>query len=63
MTIDPTLARGLDYYTGPIFEAKAHVERFGGKLSFAGGGRYDDPSSYTAACRKARSASPSGSSA
>ncbi|HNN95801.1 MAG TPA: ATP phosphoribosyltransferase regulatory subunit, partial [Pseudomonadota bacterium] len=42
VTIDPTLARGLDYYTGPIFEAKAHVERFGGKLSFAGGGRYDD---------------------
>ena len=42
ITIDPTLARGLDYYTGPIFEAKAHVERFGGTLSFAGGGRYDD---------------------
>lgn len=40
--IDPTLARGLDYYTGPIFEAKAHVEKFGMQLSFAGGGRYDD---------------------
>ena len=42
ITIDPTLARGLDYYTGPIFEAKAHVEKFDTKLSFAGGGRYDD---------------------
>ncbi len=42
LTVDPTLARGLDYYTGPIFEAKAHVEKFGTVLSFAGGGRYDD---------------------
>ncbi|MBP8196235.1 MAG: histidine--tRNA ligase [Deltaproteobacteria bacterium] len=42
LTVDPTLARGLDYYTGPIFEAKAHVEKFGTTLSFAGGGRYDD---------------------
>jgi len=42
LTVDPTLARGLDYYTGPIFEAKAHVARFGTTLSFAGGGRYDD---------------------
>ena len=40
--IDPTLARGLDYYTGPIFEAKARVEKFQTTLSFAGGGRYDD---------------------
>lgn len=40
LVIDPTLARGLDYYTGPIFEARA---RMGGTLlSFAGGGRYDD---------------------
>lgn len=42
LRIDPTLARGLDYYTGPIFEAKAFVERHGQTLSFAGGGRYDD---------------------
>lgn len=42
LVVDPTLARGLDYYTGPIFEAKAHVEKFGTQLSFAGGGRYDD---------------------
>lgn len=40
LVLDPTLARGLDYYTGTIFEAKARVE--GTLLSFAGGGRYDD---------------------
>jgi histidyl-tRNA synthetase len=38
--VDSSLARGLDYYTGPIFEAKARVD--GTLLSFAGGGRYDD---------------------
>ncbi len=42
LTVDPTLARGLDYYTGPIFEAKARVAKFDTTLSFAGGGRYDD---------------------
>ncbi len=40
LRINPTLARGLDYYTGPIFEARAKLA--GGFLSFAGGGRYDD---------------------
>ncbi len=35
---DPTLVRGLDYYTGPIFEAE--IEGFKG--SVAGGGRYDN---------------------
>ncbi|MDW8282105.1 MAG: histidine--tRNA ligase [Myxococcales bacterium] len=40
LVIDATLARGLDYYTGPIFEARARVG--GTLLSFAGGGRYDD---------------------
>ncbi|OIP30991.1 MAG: histidine--tRNA ligase [Deltaproteobacteria bacterium CG2_30_63_29] len=35
--VDPSLARGLDYYTGPIFEARA-AELAG---SLAGGGRYD----------------------
>jgi len=40
LEFDPTLARGLDYYTGAIFEVKA-VE---GTLqsSICGGGRYDD---------------------
>jgi histidyl-tRNA synthetase len=38
--LDPTLARGLNYYTGIIFEAKAPVEIKIG--SIGGGGRYDD---------------------
>ncbi len=37
IAFDPLLARGLDYYTGAIFEFVA--EGFGG--SIAGGGRYD----------------------
>jgi histidyl-tRNA synthetase len=40
LAFDWTLVRGLDYYTGPIFEARAKTE--GGFGSFAGGGRYDD---------------------
>ncbi len=35
--IDATLARGLGYYTGPIFEIRAHDL----KGSLGGGGRYD----------------------
>ena len=38
--LDPTLARGLNYYTGIIFEAKAPAEVKIG--SIGGGGRYDD---------------------
>ena len=37
---DLTLARGLDYYTGVIFEAKAPAQITIG--SIGGGGRYDD---------------------
>jgi histidyl-tRNA synthetase len=46
--IDPTVVRGLGYYTGPVFEAeltfeildeKGRKRQFG---SVAGGGRYDD---------------------
>ena len=37
---DPTLARGLNYYTGLIFEAKAPATVSIG--SIGGGGRYDD---------------------
>jgi len=46
--IDPSVVRGLGYYTGPVFEAeltfeikdeKGRVRQFG---SVAGGGRYDD---------------------
>lgn len=36
---DPTLARGLDYYTGTIFEV---VVKESGIGSICGGGRYDD---------------------
>jgi len=38
VVVDPCLARGLDYYTGPIFEIETK-EKIG---SIAGGGRYDD---------------------
>ncbi|CAN5605251.1 histidine--tRNA ligase [soil metagenome] len=37
--IDPTLARGLSYYTGAIFEVKANGVSIG---SVSGGGRYDN---------------------
>ena len=40
LIIDYTLARGLNYYTGIIFEAKAPEEVKMG--SIGGGGRYDD---------------------
>jgi len=40
LIIDPTLARGLNYYTGIIFEAKSPAEVKIG--SIGGGGRYDD---------------------
>jgi histidyl-tRNA synthetase len=48
VVIDPTVVRGLGYYTGPVFEAeltfeildeKGRPRQFG---SVAGGGRYDD---------------------
>jgi histidyl-tRNA synthetase len=39
LVIDPTLARGLNYYTGTIFEVKALGVEMG---SIGGGGRYDD---------------------
>ena len=37
--LDLTLARGLNYYTGTIFEVKAHHVQIG---SICGGGRYDN---------------------
>lgn len=39
-TFDPTLARGLDYYTGAIFELKLDMDP--NSLSVGGGGRYDN---------------------
>jgi histidyl-tRNA synthetase len=40
LIVDLGLARGLDYYTGPIFEV--YAEGYEGAGSIAGGGRYDD---------------------
>jgi len=40
IAIDPTLARGLDYYTGAIIEVKAMDGTL--QSSICGGGRYDD---------------------
>jgi histidyl-tRNA synthetase len=37
--LDITLARGLNYYTGAIFEVKTNEAQMG---SIGGGGRYDD---------------------
>ncbi len=39
LDFDPTLARGLNYYTGVILEVKANNVQIG---SIGGGGRYDD---------------------
>jgi histidyl-tRNA synthetase len=39
ITLDITLARGLNYYTGAIFEVKSNGVAMG---SIGGGGRYDD---------------------
>jgi len=39
LVVDFSLVRGLDYYTGPIFEVKIPE---GGVGSVAGGGRYDE---------------------
>lgn len=39
LEFDPTLARGLNYYTGAIFEVLADDVQIG---SICGGGRYDD---------------------
>ena len=39
LEVDFTLARGLNYYTGAIFEVKANGVKMG---SICGGGRYDD---------------------
>ncbi len=38
LRLTPTLVRGLDYYTGPIFEVRSPALQ---NTSFGGGGRYD----------------------
>lgn len=40
--VDLSIARGLDYYTGPVYEAVILDERVAGIGSVMGGGRYDD---------------------
>jgi histidyl-tRNA synthetase len=48
LLIDPSVVRGLGYYTGPVYEAELTFEIFDDKGrnrqfgSVAGGGRYDD---------------------
>jgi len=48
VTIDPSVVRGLEYYTGPVFEAellKETIDEDGNAVrigSVGGGGRYDD---------------------
>lgn len=43
IVFDPTLARGLDYYTGPIYESVVNQNPPAGRQvgSITGGGRYD----------------------
>jgi histidyl-tRNA synthetase len=39
--VDHKLVRGLDYYTGTIFEVKAKIGDLGAQNTLGGGGRYD----------------------
>lgn len=40
---DPSVVRGLEYYTGPVYEAELLMETGGERFgSIGGGGRYDD---------------------
>jgi histidyl-tRNA synthetase len=40
-TVDERLVRGLDYYTGTLFEIKGAPEKLGAGDTLVGGGRYD----------------------
>src|SRR5882762_7651924 len=42
--IDPSVVRGLEYYTGPVYEIELFINNERGPVSFGsvgGGGRYD----------------------
>ncbi|MEA2697816.1 MAG: histidyl-tRNA synthetase [Myxococcales bacterium] len=39
--VDPRLVRGLDYYTGTVFEFKTNAGDLGAQNTVGGGGRYD----------------------
>lgn len=41
-TVNPSMVRGLDYYTGTIFEVQASSESLGAQTAIVGGGRYDN---------------------
>lgn len=38
---DPRIVRGLDYYTGMVFEVQSTHQSFGSQTALLGGGRYD----------------------
>lgn len=38
---NPSIVRGLDYYTHTVFEVQADIEGFGSQNTLAAGGRYD----------------------
>jgi histidyl-tRNA synthetase len=40
--IEPTMVRGLDYYTRTIFEIQGDAGALGAQAALVGGGRYDD---------------------
>jgi histidyl-tRNA synthetase len=39
--LDPRLVRGLDYYTGTVFEVRGRGPELGAQNALCGGGRYD----------------------
>jgi histidyl-tRNA synthetase len=39
--VDPTIVRGLDYYTAMVFEIQSTDPSFGAQTALLGGGRYD----------------------
>jgi histidyl-tRNA synthetase len=41
-TVDPTMVRGLDYYTRTIFEIKGAADALGAQATIVGGGRYNN---------------------
>ena len=41
-TVDPRLVRGLDYYTGTVFEITTTAGNLGSQSTIVAGGRYDD---------------------
>lgn len=40
-TVNPSIVRGLDYYTNTVFEVEADIKDFGSQNVLCGGGRYN----------------------